>query len=211
MENGIPASLDVSARSVERTLAGRYETYADEIRRFIAAGIAVMRRTGTLDPRVIDVVTEASLSNQAFYRHFKSKDELLLAILDDGQRRLVESLERRMTAAPPGVKQVRRWVEGVMEQARNKTSARDTRVFAINAARLAHEFPTESTHSREVLLAPLRAAVQAAGGDRSRDADAIYHLTMGSMQAHLSEGTTPSKTDVEHLVRFALAGLGASD
>lgn len=211
MENAVPASLDVSARSVERTLAGRYETYADEIRRFIAAGIAVMRRTGTLDPRVIDVVTEASLSNQAFYRHFKSKDELLLAILDDGRRRLVESLERRMAAAPPGVKQVRRWVEGVMEQARNKTAARDTRVFAINAARLAHEFPTESTHSREVLLAPLRAAVQASGGDPARDADAIYHLTMGSMQAHLSEGTTPSKTDVEHLVRFALAGLGATD
>jgi len=211
MENAVPASLDVTARTAERTLAGRYETYADEIRRFITAGVAVMRRTGNLDPRVADVVSEASLSNQAFYRHFKSKDELLLAILDDGRRRLVESLERRMSSAPPGIKQVRRWVEGVMEQARDKTAARDTRVFAINATRLAHEFPAETAHSRDALLAPLRAAVQAAGGDTNRDANAIYHLTMGSMQTHLSEGTTPSKADVEHLVRFALGGLGAGE
>lgn len=201
----------MAARSVERSLADRSETYSGEIRRLIDAGIAVMCRTGSLDPRVSDVVGEASLSNKAFYRHFKSKDELLLAILDDGQRRLVASLERRMADAPPGVKQVRRWIEGVMEQARNEEAARNTRVFAINAFRLAHELPAESAQSRELLLAPLRAAVDAAGGHAARDADAIYHLAMGTMQAHVTTGITPSKADVEHLVRFALAGLGASE
>lgn len=214
MENVVPApagQATLAARSVARSLADRYETYADEVRRLIDAGIAVMRRTGSIDPRVGDIVREAGLSNQAFYRHFTSKDELLLAMLDDGRHRLVEYLEHRMRDAPHGVGQVRCWIEGVMEQARNEEAARNTRVFAINGARLAHELPDETAHSRELLLLPLREAVRDAAGDPARDADAIYHLVMGRMQAHLVERTVPSKADVEHLVRFALAGLGAAE
>ena len=63
---------------------------------------AVMRRTGDLDPRVTDIVREAGLSNQAFYRHFRSKDELLVAVLADGQRRLVETLRQHMDKVGPG-------------------------------------------------------------------------------------------------------------
>ena len=41
----------------------------------------VMRREGNIDPQVRAIVQEAGLSNQAFYRHFASKDALLLAVL----------------------------------------------------------------------------------------------------------------------------------
>jgi AcrR family transcriptional regulator len=112
MRNAVltPAGNDdpVAARAAARTLAGRHAAYADEVRRLIDAGSAVMRRTGSIDPKVGDIVREAGLSNQAFYRHFRSKDELLLAILDDGLERLVGYLEHRMATTPDPLVRVSR-------------------------------------------------------------------------------------------------------
>jgi AcrR family transcriptional regulator len=200
--------VSIAERSAARALSRRYEAYADEVRRLIDAGYAVMRRTESIDPRVSDIVREAGLSNQAFYRHFRGKDELLLAILDDGRRRLVGYLEHRLSRAVPGAGQVREWVEGVLEQARNREAAENTRPFAIDGARLADRFPDETARSRELLLRPLRDALVVAGGDADRDADAIYHLVMGSMNDALVHRTTPSQADVDHLVEFALTGIG---
>ena len=213
MQNAVPASVPVdanapvAARVASRTLAGRTEAYADEVRRLVDAGYAVMRRAGTLDPRVTDIVREAGLSNQAFYRHFRGKDELLVAILDDGQRQLVTYLEHRMAGAEPGAARVRAWVAGVMEQARNPAAADNTRPFAINNARLAARFPDEVARSQELLVAPLRAAVADAGGDPQRDADAIYHLTIGCMNDALVARRLPTKDEIAHLEQFVLGGL----
>jgi AcrR family transcriptional regulator len=213
MQNAVPASVPLGAdppvahRVASRTLARRTEAYADEVRRLVDAGYAVMRRTGTLDPRVTDIVREARLSNQAFYRHFRGKDELLVAILDDGRRQLLEYLEHRMARAEPGAARVRAWVGGVMEQARNPAAADNTRPFAINNARLADRFPAEVARSEELLVVPLRDAVADAGGDPRRDADVIYHLTIGCMNDALVARRRPTKRDVEHLEQFVLGGL----
>ena len=211
MQNAVPTAADpdspVAERVASRTLSLRSETYADEVRRLVDAGYAVMRRTGSLEPRVGDIVREAGLSNQAFYRHFRSKDELLVAILDDGQRQLVTYLEHRMSGAATGEARVRAWVEGVMEQARNATAAENTRPFAINSARLADRFPDEVARSRELLVRPLREAVADVGGDPQRDADAVYHLVIGCMNDALVARRRPSREDVEHLELFVLGGL----
>jgi len=212
MQNVAPAGgsaeAGVADRAVSRSLAARHEAYTDEVGRLVEAGYAVMRRTGGLDPRVGDIVRQAGLSNQAFYRHFRGKDELLLAVLDDGQRRLVGYLEHRLAGVDPGRDQVRAWIEGVMEQARHRDAADNTRPFAIGGARLADRFPDEIRRSRELVLAPLRAAVGAAGGDPRRDADAVYELVMGSMNQALVQRVTPSDDDVAHLVGFALKAIG---
>jgi AcrR family transcriptional regulator len=213
MQNAVPTRPElggdapVAERVASRTLAGRTEAYADEVRRLVAAGYTVMRRTGTLDPRVTDIVREAGLSNQAFYRHFRGKDELLVAILDDGRRRLLTYLEHRMAGADPGAARVQAWVAGVMEQARNPAAADNTRPFALNNARLAHRFPAEVARSQELLMAPLRDAVADAGGDPHRDAEVIYHLAIGCMNDALVARVRPTKDDVAHLEQFVLGGL----
>ena len=43
-----------------------------------------MARGTTSRPRVADIVAEAGLSNDAFYRHFASKDALVAALVEDG-------------------------------------------------------------------------------------------------------------------------------
>ena len=193
-----------------RTLQDRADAYEVEIRRLVEATYAVIRRTGDLEPRVGDIVTEASLSNQAFYRHFRSKDELLLTVLEDGQRRLLTTLDTRMARVAPGAPRVRAWVEGVLEQARNPAAAENTRPFALTGLRLADRFPVEWARSRDRLLAPLRAAIADAGGDPERDAPAVYHLAMGSMQEALARRVRPTDTDVEHVVVSAIAVVEAS-
>jgi AcrR family transcriptional regulator len=213
MQNAVPAPAaadtapPVARRVASRTLADRSEAYTDEVRRLIEAGYAVMRRTGTLDPRVTDIVREAGLSNQAFYRHFRGKDELLVAILDDGQRQLVDYLRHRMTRARTPEARVRAWIDGVLEQARNRAAADNTRPFAINSARLADRFPEEVARSREMVVQPLREAVADTGGDGQRDADAIYHLIMGGMNDALVARRRPSRADVDHLEQFVIGAL----
>lgn len=211
MQNVVPAvEASLTVQAATRSLADRRVVYEHEVQALVDATYVVMRKTGSIEPRVSDIVRHARLSNQAFYRHFRSKDELLLAVLDDGQRRLVEYLEHRMAGAHDPRQQVRRWIEGVMEQARNPEAAANTRPFALHASRLADQFPDETAHSRELLVGPLRAAITAAGGDARRDADAVYQVTMGSMHDALARSVTPSKRDVDHLVHFALGGINGT-
>ncbi len=187
-----------------RTLRDRSGAYADEIRRLLDATYAVMRRTGDLDPRVSDIVRESGLSNQAFYRHFRSKDELLVALLADGQRKLVDTLRAHMDDVAPGVARVRAWVEVVLAQAQHRAAAANTRPFAINGLRLADRFPAEWSASRDELLAPLRSALVEAGADPA-DAPLVYHLAMGTMQEALVRRLAPTGEDVARVVDTAFA------
>src|SRR5262245_33939159 len=81
---GAPPSA--AQRAVERALDLRRAAYAGEVQRLLAATFALIERTGELEPRVGDIVREAGLSNQTFYRHFPSKQALLVAVLDEGIR-----------------------------------------------------------------------------------------------------------------------------
>ncbi len=209
MQNTVPPS-SVATEIAERTVRSRAAASEDEVRRLLDAAYAVLRRSGELEPRVSDVVREAGLSNQAFYRHFRSKDELLLALLDDGQRLLLTTLETRMARAEPGAARVRAWVEGVLEQARRPEAADNTRPFAVNGLRLADRFPLEWSRSRDVLLAPLRREIAALGGDADRGAQAMYHLAFGVMQDALVRRVRPSDGDVEHAVWSALRVCGTN-
>jgi AcrR family transcriptional regulator len=214
MRNDVLEPLDLpEGHSVADALAlratdERRAAYAEEVRRLIDAAYAVMRTSGDIEPRVGDVVKAAGLSNQAFYRHFKSKDELLLAVLTDGRQRLVASLTARMERVADGAPRVAAWIEGVLAQARNADAAANTRPFAVNGARIADRFPDAWGASREALLAPLRAAVAAAGGDPDRDPELLYHLAFGAMEGALIRRRTPTRAEIDHLVRFASRGVG---
>ncbi len=77
------------------------------------SGRELMARCGTTSrPRVADIVAAAGLSNDAFYRHFSSKDALVAAILEDGTERLTSYLAHQMAKEPTPERQVRRWVDG---------------------------------------------------------------------------------------------------
>lgn len=203
-------------RAVERSLAGRRATYAAEIERLVEATFQLIRESGEVEPRVSEIVRVAGLSNQAFYRHFRSKHELLVAVLDSGIEQLASYLTHRMAAAPDPVAATREWMRGMAEQALNPEAAAATRPFALARGRLAESHPEEVAQTERRLTEPLRRAIQEASrmglleaGDPGARAEALYHLAMGWMQARLLEPDGRHRQSAEQLENFALAGLGA--
>ena len=207
-----PAATEREARqSTEREArqAAERET-RQPVEAIRAAAFAQFAERGYPVVTVRDIMKACGLTQGALYNHFKSKDELLLAVLTDGQHRLLATLEARMARVEPGAPQLAAWIEGVMAQARNADAAENTRPFAINGARIADRFPDEWAASHETLMTPLRAAVAVAGGDPERDADAIYHVAFGEMEDALKRRVHPTRDDVEHLVAFAIRGANLS-
>jgi AcrR family transcriptional regulator len=190
----------------DRTLAGRRDAYATEVRKLIDAAFEVMERSGDIDPQVRDIVKAAGLSNQAFYRHFASKDALLLAVLADGQRQLVAYLDHRVRAAKNPKAKVRAWIEGVMAQAIDARAAHATRPFALNGARLADRFPDDLAAGRAELVATLAPAVRALGGTDD-DAILVCELALARMNDAIAHRRTPPRSEVKNLVAFCLAGV----
>jgi AcrR family transcriptional regulator len=204
----------VAARSARRALARREADHDDAVRRLVAASFALIAETGSLEPSVAAIVRRAGLSNQAFYRHFESKDELLLSVLDEGFRLLAGYLAHRVAGAADPRAKIRAWIAGVLEQALQGDAAAATRPFAISRARLAELFPDEVEASERELTRPLREAIAAAvadgtlpGADPERDTDAIYTLAMGWVQRRLSQREPARREEAEHLIGFSLGAL----
>jgi len=201
-------------RVVERAIERRRAVAQDEIERLVGAAFTLIERTGNLEPKVSDILAEAGLSNQAFYRHFRSKHELLVAVLDEGIRGLADYLERRMSTSPDPVSAIREWVRGMALQAQDPNGARASRPFALARGRLAEEFPAEVFEAQSTVTTPLEQVLERAKSsapfesvDPAADAETAYHLVMGWVQARLVESRIPDDAEVERLETFVLGGL----
>src|SRR5204862_6967943 len=122
------------------------------------------------------------------------------------QRQLVAHLRRRVATASAPAEQVQRWISGVMAQARDRDAAEATRPFACNSARLADLFPADLAASRAELVAPLVPAVRALGGS-DEDAELIQDLAFARMNDAIAHRRVPSRTEVQRLVDFCIAGI----
>ncbi|MDB5397290.1 MAG: regulatory protein TetR [Rhodospirillales bacterium] len=215
------SATSIAQRSVERTLASRHAAYTDEVNRLMAASLAVMQRTGDFDPKVGEILAEAGLSNQAFYRHFQSKEELLLALLDSGIRQLEFYLAKRMAAQPDPVGKVRAWIRGFAAQAIRPTAAAATRPFLIPSARLQERFPAEIRAAEQHFLGPLTAVLGEACTaelvrpdlDPIADSVFVYDLVKGWLQRQLQETDLPPEAEIAlsagRLEHFIIRAIGA--
>ncbi len=197
--------VDVAARIAQRTLAARAPDYPAEVRRLLDAGREAMRRCGTESrPRVSDIVAAAGLSNDAFYRHFPSKDALVAAILEDGTERLRSYLAHRMGKGTGAADAVGRWVEGVLAQAVDEETAATTRAVMWNAGTLGGALVAGSPAR---VLAPLLEEPFAALGstDPPLHASLAAHAVLGALADHLRRGERPSPAGIEHITAFCLA------
>ncbi len=201
------AGSGVAERIARQTLARRGPDYSDEVRRLLDAAIEVMRRCGTTSrPRVADIVAAAGLSNDAFYRHFASKDRLVAAILEDGTERLRTYLAHQMAKEDRPEDQVRRWVEGILSQAADDDLASTTLAVLWNAGSLG-DGGTSGPPSASAPLASLVVAPFAALGSTRPELDAslVAHAIVGLLSDHLWQGVGPTSADTDHVVAFCLA------
>jgi AcrR family transcriptional regulator len=196
----------VASRLSDERLAKRRAGYEDEVRRLLDAGLAEMRRCGTTArPRVADIVQAAGLSNDAFYRHFKSKDALVAAILDDGAQRLQGYLAHRMEKAPDAEGEVRAWVDGVLSQADEEIAATTLAVLWNGGPSV--EGGATGRRLASGALAPLLVEPLTALGSPTPELDAAIaaHAAVGRLVDLLLAGTPATPADVERVTTFCLA------
>src|SRR3954452_25587654 len=103
---------------------------AAEVRVFVEAGLEVLRRTGAQRLTVAEVLAEAHRSTRAFYRHFASKDELLLAIYEHDARTSVAGLRGEIATASSARDALLVWIDATLHLAFDPPRARRTRVLA---------------------------------------------------------------------------------
>lgn len=199
-ENAISTGKDVATRVAEQTLARRGAGYAAEVRRLLDAALEVIRRDG--GARVADIVAAAGLSNDAFYRHFPSKDALVAALLEDGTDRLVSYLTHQMDKETTPEGKVRRWVDGVLAQAKEDIAAATLAVLG-NGSSLG----TGTRHNAagpvgSLLYEPFRAL---GSTDPELAASFVAHAALGKVGELTWRRTGPTKAEVARITERCLA------
>ncbi len=205
-QNAILAS---SSTPAQQALAKREAQYAAEVRRLLDAALELMRDAGTSSsPRVADIVAAAGLSNDAFYRHFPSKDALVVALIEDGALRLQSYLAHQMAKASSPSEKVRRWVEGVMAQAADDDIAATTRAVLWNGGRITDSLGADRP-SHAAMLATLLHDPFTELGSTNAEADALLaaHAVVGVMSDKLGQRVQPSSKEIDHVVDFCLAAV----
>jgi AcrR family transcriptional regulator len=200
---GGPATTVQAA--VDRALAKQRADATREVEAILDAALRVAERVAPAAPRVADIVAEAGISNQAFYRYFAGKDDLMKAVFERGITRLYSYLEHQIgkEAGPAG--RVEAWIRGVLTQVTDRKAARQS---AAIIRQLGQQSDTDDTGLLAAVGALLVEPVARAGSlAPERDAALIDEAVFGLMRRHARLGTAPSAADCDHVVRFCLRGL----
>jgi AcrR family transcriptional regulator len=131
----------------------RYE--AEEERQLIFdAAFEVMRRTGTADITVNDILGEAGISTRSFYRHFQSKDALLNALFMQDAEQFSASLARRVAGAPTALAALDTWIDEILSFGLGRGRAKRAAVLGAPTV-MAALAPGVLDRTRALLVAPL--------------------------------------------------------
>jgi AcrR family transcriptional regulator len=191
--------------AVDRALSKQRDDAAREVEAFLDAALRVAERVAPTAPRVADIVAEAGSSNQAFYRYFAGKDDLMQSVYERGITRLHSYLEHQLEKVDDPAEQVEAWIRGVLTQVTDRRAARQSAAVARQLSRPDDgEAEGAIADVRELLLGAVR---RRGSAEPELDAVAIYALVFAVLGQHGRRGSAPSKAECDHLVRFCLRGL----
>jgi len=195
----------VAARIAAQTLAKRGADYAGEVRRLLDAALEVIGRKGTTSAaRVADIVAAAGLSNEAFYRHFPSKDALVAALLEDGTQRLSSYVSHQMGKESEPEAQVRRWVEGVLSQTEERVAAVSLAVLW-NGSSVGTGLNSWRHNASVPLGALLHEPFRSMGSpDPDLDASLVAHAILGRLSDYLWGDSRPTRREVDEMTSFCI-------
>ncbi|MCU1466965.1 MAG: TetR family transcriptional regulator [Actinomycetia bacterium] len=207
----------VEDRAVERAVRVAKERARDDVQVLVAAGRKLLHRDGAADMTIADVLTEAGLSTRAFYRHFASKSDLLLAIYDNEVDRYTPRLQRRLDAATTARAGLEAWIDELLAAGFEPRRGERTRAMFTWAIPLQQEFPVEFAAVRDALTGPLEAVLEAGRADGSfpnaeprRHAQFIRALTWQLVEERLSGAAIDVAEARDEVLRFCLPALGAA-
>jgi AcrR family transcriptional regulator len=174
-------------------------------RRLLEAAAALAAEGGYDAVQMRDVAARAGVALGTLYRHYSSKDQLLLATLADQAR----VLRRRLTQRPPrGDSPAAR----VADALRRATTAmeRQPRLSAAMVTALSSPDPATASVKQEIYDALTSIISTAADGEKVRDLDAVVRVlghvwfsALAFWSGGLSDGRTVA-SDLESAARLLL-------
>lgn len=205
------------ASLAHRAVARRLDTHRRhaeaEVARILDAGRALLPAGGAdRTPRVSDIVQRAGVSNDAFYRAFRSKDDLVAALTEQGTRRLLGYVAQQRAKAVNPEGQIRACVRATLFQATpvgSGDAVRSVRYPATPSPPTAGDAPAASMPFLDGIAGLLLDPIAAYGSsDPARDSRAAAALCVATLRDFLWTDRSPSERDVEHLVAFVLRAAG---
>jgi AcrR family transcriptional regulator len=179
----------------------------EEVARLTSAARVVLARGGWWGFKVDSVLRVAGLSTRCFYRHFETKDHLLLRMLQEDMARATRRLER-VCSDPDPADRVRAWIDGVMDMAYVDRVAKPTVLFASHWHQLVAMFPDETEACRQSMLAPLRRALEDLSAlDVQATVEAMFYVVCGSTAQVIASAGSPPREEMDAWVLPAVERL----
>ena len=201
-----PVEESLADLAVRRRTGDRQAAAEDEVRRLLDVGLELLREDPAGSPKIADIVRRARVSNDAFYRAFRSKDELMAAIADDGARRLLSYVTHQRAKAADPAGEIRACVVAVFQQAADPEIAATTRAVILSTRPGAGAGATGVQVRRQVgaLLAEPLAAL--GSPDPARDGLVAACAAFSVMEQFLWAERAPTDADLEHLLGWIVPG-----
>jgi AcrR family transcriptional regulator len=208
----------VSTRLANRSVGAARDRAEREVEALLVAGRRVLTQRGAAGLTVAEVLEEAGLSTRAFYRHFTSRDELVLAVYESEQQRSVARLVDAVAAAPDARAAVVAWIDEHLALGFDARRAARTRALAAEGARLRVEFPEHVDATLAALLTPLVDAIRRGTDDGmfvttdpEQAARSVHAVVWELVQQRLAGNGPTVVAAREHAVAFCLRALGAAE
>jgi AcrR family transcriptional regulator len=203
-----------------RALPGRPRRYGpdEELRLLFDAAIDVMRRNEYGEVTVAEILAEAGVSTRSFYRHFRSKDDLLIALYRRETDGAVAALEARVARAKHPREALEVWVDEMLSLTHDRAKARKVDVLVSPAAMRANGSTAEVQRATQVLRQPLVMILTAGRMDGSfmtvepeDDADAISKLVWDVARQGFAGTDTRTLAEARAFVlSFSLRAIGGT-
>jgi AcrR family transcriptional regulator len=165
---------------------------------------------------VQDILDRAGLSTRAFYRQFRSKDDLLLAMFRTASDPDVAAVVRSVDEAPSALGAVCSWIDEMVGMALDAKRVRRLVIFNAVAGQT-DGYAVEEASLRSRLKTPLLHALRRGASDGSfpatdpaADADTIFDLVWSVAHPQRRAPTTDREAAVHQVLRFCLPALGVT-
>jgi uncharacterized protein (TIGR00369 family) len=181
--------------------------------RFIKTAVEILRETGRTDFTVQEVVARSKTSLRAFYQHFSSKDELLIALLE----RTMAQSTKAWRAETSAIKLI---IDRISAEPESSTQDSLNRAMNLYNQHLSETRPRDYARVlsplhdllRDVVRRGISEGVFRPNLDVGPAAAIIMQTILGALRLHwLGAELTGAPIDAAHLYDFCVRALGADE
>jgi uncharacterized protein (TIGR00369 family) len=187
--------------------------------RFIKTAVEILGETGRTDFTVQEVVARSKTSLRAFYQHFSSKDELLIALLE---RTMAQSAQawRAETTGLDSTAAIKLIIDRISAEPESSTQDSLNRAMNLYNQHLAETKPSDYARVLSPLHELIRDVVQRGvtegvfrlNLDVGPAAAIVMQTILGALRLHwLGAELTGAPIDAAHLYDFCIRALGTDD